>query len=748
MASEDTSQFLLQKVSCPQCKGVLKNPKRLSCLHDACSSCLDALRRGSGSRDFIVCPKCKEERRLEKGNVDDLPDSPYITSLCEVHRIMKSKTSLMKCLFCETEPASLQGTHRFCPERRRFLCDTCLHNAEHKKHCGSVVDFQVGTDNDFGDILKPPSFCSEEHHEEEELKLFCPQCNAAICMLCSQTSPHDEHQKKSTLKEATKCFKPQMEALIEKQLQAAKKKMDEVAQLGQECDEVDRQAKEVASQVRDFFKCISERLEAEKEKVLAEVKDVATRSLELLKRRKRLIQNQGEVVRLTMETTSTLLKHSTSSDVIFLNNALEKVTTEITKEEEEDSYDAKRKPLQMSFVKTQELCDILDTKGIGSLQTQSETCAEKSTVDGEGILKATVGIEARFQLTTKNASADCYYLKTDRITVEGKNESGADCVTGVRIQDNEDGSYELSYFAKVSGVLSVSVKVNSEHVCGSPFAVKVEPRKFRPVKSFGKTQEENTERWGLAVSDDNAIAVTQAQKRRVQLFSNTGDYSSFGCKSFDSPAGVVFDRKGKLLVADTNNGIVHKFIGSDYEGKFGDLDNPSSAMSPQGLSIDQEGNIIIAYSGNREIKIFSPEGEFLKKFGGTNKEEGSLKYPLHCVQSGSYLAVSDVSCHAVKVFNREGGFLYSLGVKGNGEGQFNGPRCLAVDKLGHLLVCDTGNNRVQLFELNDSDAEFKGSFGKGASSESEIEDPFSIGVLSDGRFVVNDTGKKHIQIIE
>ena len=517
MASEDTSQFLLQKVSCPQCEGILKNPKRLSCLHNACSSCLDELRRGSGSRDFIVCPKCKEERRLEKGNVDDLPDSPYITSLYEVHRIMKSKTSLMKCLFCATEPASLQGTHRFCLECRRFLCDTCLprQNDEHKEHCGSVVDFQVGTDNDFGDVLRPSSFCSEEDHEKEELKLFCPQCNAAICILCSHTSPHDEHQKKSTLKEAAKCFKPQMEGLIEKQLQDAKKKMDEVAQLGKECDEVERQAEEVASQVRDFFGCISERLEAEKKKVLAEVKDVATRSLELLKRRKRLIQNQGEVIRFTMETTSTLLKHSTSSDVIFLNNALEKVATEITKEEEEDSYDAKRKPLQMSFVKTQELSDILDTKGIGSLQIQSETCAEKSTVDGEGIHGATVGIEARFQLTTKNASADCYYLKTDRITVESKNESGADCVTGVRIQNNEDGSYKLSYFAKVSGVLSVSVKVNSEHVCGSPFDVTVKTREFRPVKSFGKTKEEDTERWGLAVSDNNVIAVIQSRKRRV-----------------------------------------------------------------------------------------------------------------------------------------------------------------------------------------------------------------------------------------
>ena len=691
--------------------------------------------------------------RLAKGSVDNLPDNPYITSLCEVHRIMKSKTSLMKCLVCETEPTTLLGTHHFCPACWRFLCDRCL--AEHKEHYKSVVDFQGGADNEFGDVLKPPSFCSELFHGKKELEFFCTSCDIAICYLCSNTSLHDDHKEKVVLESAAQSCKPQMEALIGKHLQKSKKKMDEVAQLGEEYDEVDRQAEEVASQVRDFFRCIGERLEAEKEKVLAEVKDVATRSRDLLKRRKRLIQNQAEVIRFAMESTSTLLKHSTSLDIILLNSALKEVATEVKKEEEEDCYDRERKPMQMSFVKTQELSDILDSKGIGSLRTQSETSAEKSTVDGEGISEATVGIEARFQLSTRNTFGDCYHLRTDRITVECKNEKGEDCVTGVRIQDNEDGSYKVSYFAKESGVLSVSVKINGDHVRDSSFAVRVKSREFRPVKSFGKTIGNDMARWGLAVNDNNEIAVTQSHKRRVQLFDvskSDSDSMSFGVDSrVDSPAGVVFDRNGQLLVADADNGVVHKFTGPNYEGKFAenvDLDNSRLPMSPHGLSIDEEGNIIIADSDNQQIKIFSSEGEFLKNIGGKEEQEGSLKYPLHCVQSGSYLAVSDTPSHAVKVFNREGSFLYPIGTKGDGEGQFNCPRCLAVDKLGRLLVCDSGNHRVQIFELSDSGGKFKGSFGKRTSGESEIEDPFSIGVLSDGRFVVNDTGKKLIQIIE
>ena len=44
--------------------------------------------------------------------------------------------------------------------------------------------------------------------------------------------------------------------------------------------------------------------------------------------------------------------------------------------------------------------------------------------------------------------------------------------------------------------------------------------------------------------------------------------------------------------------------------------------------------------------------------------------------------------HCVKVFGRDGNFLYQFGKKGEGDGEFNKPRCLSVNKAGHLMVCD------------------------------------------------------------
>ena len=79
-------------------------------------------------------------------------------------------------------------------------------------------------------------------------------------------------------------------------------------------------------------------------------------------------------------------------------------------------------------------------------------------------------------------------------------------------------------------------------------------------------------------------------------------------------------------------------------------------------------------------------------------EKGSFSFPVHCVQCGEYFIVSDSDEHCIKVFNREGHFQYKFGKQGKGDGEFNCPRFLSVTQSKHLLVCDEGNHRIQVFE--------------------------------------------------
>ena len=92
-------------------------------------------------------------------------------------------------------------------------------------------------------------------------------------------------------------------------------------------------------------------------------------------------------------------------------------------------------------------------------------------------------------------------------------------------------------------------------------------------------------------------------------------------------------------------------------GSIGGIGNLDSQLSdPCGLSLDSTGNIIVADTGNKLIKIFTPDGRLVMKIGG----QGSSSWPVYCIQCGEYFIVSDHNEHCIKVFNREGYFQYKF----------------------------------------------------------------------------------------
>jgi len=97
------------------------------------------------------------------------------------------------------------------------------------------------------------------------------------------------------------------------------------------------------------------------------------------------------------------------------------------------------------------------------------------------------------------------------------------------------------------------------------------------------------------------------------------------------------------------------------------------------------------------------------------------------------------------VHDSDGKFVYQFGKEGEGDGEFNEPGCLSVNKAGHLMVCDAENHRVQVFELS---GKFVQKFGTKGYGIGEFYTPISTAVLSDGRMIVTDYRNHRIQIFE
>ena len=53
---------------------------------------------------------------------------------------------------------------------------------------------------------------------------------------------------------------------------------------------------------------------------------------------------------------------------------------------------------------------------------------------------------------------------------------------------------------------------------------------------------------------------------------------------------------------------------------------------------------------------------------------------------------------SLQVFSLSGKYIKTVGSRGSGQGQLNHPRGITIDDRGFVLVADTGNQRVQIFD--------------------------------------------------
>ena len=738
---------LHEEVSCSVCMSPFTDPKILPCFHTFCLHCLNELQRTSGKHGETTCPECRKKFQVPgSGYPKDLPANFRMNSLLDVMAIQKCNIAGVKCGNCEKTTAQSFYCFKCCA----FWCDDCItaHNiirANKDHRVLAIKDFQ---DQDIEDVLKRPVFCQKKHHENEELKFFCKDCEFAICSTCAITL-HEGHVK-VPLQDAAYERKLLLESAIKSQKEKGLQMRNTITRLQSECNEIQEQVACVKKSAQSFIDNLMKVFEAKKQELFKEVDYRAQEVIERLEEQQSQVENELQLIETSIKKTETLLKRSSNAEIVhFTVNTL--FQEEVT--DEAELVDCDRKDLgHFVFFANKSLMAKANSEGVGSLkQIISQTKSCNSKAEGKGITEVTVGLKSQFTLTTRNAKNKQCYEQCDVVTVEIRNDNGRECATEAQVQDNKDGSYNISYFiAKEPGKCQTSVMVNGEHVSGSPFTVQVKPRQYKPVLSFGGSSAGMFNRlWGVAVNERNEIAVTDRDNKRVQIFSSDGTYlRSFGRMGdqegeFFHPTGIAYLNNGNIVVADSINNRLQIFTEQgEYLTQIGGEGNLDHQFNyPWGVSVDSDGNIIVADSNNKLIKIFTPSGQILQKFGGGDL----LVDPCHCIQKDQYFIVSDNGDHCIKVFNTDGDFLYKFGNEGEGDGEFNLPRYLSVDKAGHLMVCDSGNDSVQVLELN---GKFITKFGRYGSEIGELNEPMSTAVLTDGRIVVTDFENNRIQIIE
>lgn len=255
----------------------------------------------------------------------------------------------------------------------------------------------------------------------------------------------------------------------------------------------------------------------------------------------------------------------------------------------------------------------------------------------------------------------------------------------------------------------------------------------------------------MAIDSDDCLYIVD-MTARIQVFDREGNYLR-GWQTpvhvAGRPTGLSFDRRGRLLVADTHyfRVLVYSPQG-DLLRTIGGVNGPSPGEF--GLVTDavedSVGNLYISEYGDYDrIQKFAPDGKFLLEWGGHGGEPGQFMRPQNMViDEQDHLWVADACNHRIQVFDTAGKLLERWGEEGSEPGQLYYPYDLILDGEGHLYVSEWGNNRVQKFTI---EGESLGCWGRRGREPGELDHPWALVRDSQGRIHVLDTQNHRVQRI-
>ena len=658
--------------SCVSCGDKVEELLCLPCLHSV-SVCGKKECRQKLMKRKISCSQCKEEFDVP---VDGFPCHSL------ARRKVTSRAREEEGTFCYGEHESPQLAVAFCSDCPGPLCAECqsIHQtgAFLKKH--KVVSLEEVLEKGTIDLGKSP-LCSTH---KKELELFCQDCEEVICMACPVVGPHQSHRVVFVDEEVGKMNKQPFVQCIK----SANKRLEKMAtslqnvhnQLVRIHEQEICSKQSIAALKNHIFEAVTNRCSV----LVAEVEEGAEKRRNDLEEFRKVLQHKMNQLEQFKTTAEDIIHNGTTREQLSVRRVMVQrmSTLTATPTPPPPPYSS-----SIHFVgeKRDDVEKLLSTMGCVSLGAHPPNC----TMEGLDIANNTVVCRPwskppSFNVVTRDHSgSQCVFGGENVRAVLTPTTCGAP-VSG-QVEDQGDGTYRVEFKCAPSNQSELVVTVNSDHIKGR--SVKVEICYLNTIKQEIRDPQ---------------------KKRKFRALSVT--------------------RSGLLLATDTKNCDICIFDGnSGLLQTFGVKDAGSYL---EGVTELSDGNIAVGDYWKKRITVYTPNGEFVRKFE-SDKLEGPDGL---AVNNKGLLFVAAYCGHKVCVYSEDGEFQYSFGSKGSQPGEFNSPEQICIAQDGLVYVSDCYNNCIQVFQ---QDGRFVRQFG-----DNVLNEPTGLALTKDGHIVVSSHSDK------
>ncbi|XP_065907154.1 RING finger protein nhl-1-like [Dysidea avara] len=155
---------------------------------------------------------------------------------------------------------------------------------------------------------------------------------------------------------------------------------------------------------------------------------------------------------------------------------------------------------------------------------------------------------------------------------------------------------------------------------------------------------------------------------------------------------------------------------------------------PHDVAITVNDDVVVVDSTNKDIVVMDKDMNMISAFG-QGSGDSKLCYPVDIAVCDTVIAVSEYDNHLVKTFTPQGDYLSKFGSYGSGNGRFKNPQGLAFNSKGLLYVVDYNNRRVQVFDKNNK---YLFKCGSEGSNPGQFQYPCYVALDSSDQAYVTD----------
>ncbi len=726
---ENLQQKITDDLECAICMNDCVNPKSLPCTHVYCLQCLEivvtGVRRRDSSCDTIECPQCRKLARIPEGGAAGFPVGFLVNKMKEVRTVIQTVQQLplgdqrnsqssgrevardgkgtveSNSDTCHQHPS--QKLRYFCESCEVPLCASCRDSTAHKYHrCNNLATVVRQCKEVITSCLHP----LKEHQSAIELAVLHVDAE----------SGHITQQAEDVRSQIDADIN-NLQAVLEQRRAALKKEVGQIAE--GKVQALSTQKKGLQEMQEQIQGCVSDLQYSLRSggsrQVVAVGKAVHKRTGEILaKYHDRIRTTPIEKADLFYLHDDKLQQDAAAFGLVACSgicpsqcrasgDGLERTTLGETAFVTLTTFDQDGSPCQKGL-------QLISLELVSLVDGGTQVGKVKSEVGNQRVLTYHAVTKGEHQLRLKVNGQDIRGSPFMVMAYAAFRFYGTfvSAITGL----NRPWGLSVSKSGKLvvidnTGWQGVHVYSKDGTKALEGFADSVAWSLLTPFRGAGDGQ--CNEPRGVATDNDHNILVVDGKAHRIQLFRSNGSFvksvGSWGSGDlqFNDPVGIAVNRKTReVYVCDRRNHRI-QVLSADLSflrhiDQLPVVSGPTNFHYPWDVDFDSHGNVYVADCGNYCIKVFTPEGRYIRSIGCEGTGNGEFKHISSiCIDKDDFVYAADKEKHCVSVFHPQGEFVMQFGRSGSGKGELYIPLGVAVDKEGFVYVSDS-YYRVQVFQ--------------------------------------------------